>query len=162
CIISCGFLLPRTSMNQQGSARSPEILYCLADRGRVRIAAISSKSRWGISPWWQSLHPISNRLCTTSGSHAVRSVTPNLLAVFEATKTKSVYPTHVWEGHPEQRTASLCHRRWHQRARQSRAQLSAPVERCAQPGTARHPPQSQNRRGVARPAPVGPDPVLVQ
>jgi putative SOS response-associated peptidase YedK len=36
---------------------------------------------------------------------------------------------YVREGHPEQRTASLCHRRWHERARQPRAQLSAAVER---------------------------------
>src|SRR5690242_18354613 len=39
---------------------------------------------------------------------------------------RCLYPSHVWEGHPEQRAASLCHRRWHERARQPRAQLSAP------------------------------------
>jgi hypothetical protein len=35
--------------------------------------------------------------------------------------------------YPEQRTASVRHRRWHERARQSCAQLSAPVERRAKP-----------------------------
>jgi hypothetical protein len=39
---------------------------------------------------------------------------------------------------------------------------AASMERCSQPGTARHPPQSQNWRGVARPAPVGSHPLLVQ
>jgi glycine/D-amino acid oxidase-like deaminating enzyme len=43
------------------------------------------------------------------------------------------------EGHPGQRAASICHRRWHERARQPRPQLSAAVERCAQPGSAGHP-----------------------
>jgi hypothetical protein len=41
--------------------------------------------------------------------------------------------SHVWEGHPEQRTASLCHRRWHERAQQPRAQTSAAVERGSEP-----------------------------
>jgi ABC-type uncharacterized transport system substrate-binding protein len=35
------------------------------------------------------------------------------------------------QGHPEQRTASVCHRRWHERARQPCSQLSAALERCA-------------------------------
>src|SRR5215831_16522881 len=76
--------------------------------------------------------------------------------------TGNYIPRHVRQGHPEQRTASLCHRRWHQRARQPHAQLSAAVERCAEPGLARHPPRSQDRRGIARSAALGTDPVLVQ
>ena len=40
---------------------------------------------------------------------------------------------HVREGHPEQRTTSVCHRRWHELARQPRAQLSATVEWRTQP-----------------------------
>ena len=39
----------------------------------------------------------------------------------------------LWEGHPEQRTATICHRGWHECARQPRAQLSASVEHSAQP-----------------------------
>jgi hypothetical protein len=30
---------------------------------------------------------------------------------------RRLYPSHVWESHPEQRTTSVCPRRWHQRAR---------------------------------------------
>jgi len=33
------------------------------------------------------------------------------------------------------------------------------MERCAEPGAARHPPQPQDRRSVARPAPLGPRPI---
>src|SRR5262245_19948111 len=73
-----------------------------------------------------------------------------------------LYPAHVREGHPEQRTASLCHRRWHERARQPHAQLSAAVERRTEPGLAGDPAQSQDRRGIARSAALGPDPLLVQ
>src|SRR5262249_41757104 len=76
--------------------------------------------------------------------------------------THDYIPPHVREGHPEQRSASLCHRRWHERARQPHAQLSAAVERRAEPRLAGHPPQSQDRRGIARSAALGPDPVLVQ
>src|SRR5262249_15319071 len=36
------------------------------------------------------------------------------------------------------------------------------MEWRAQPRIARHPPQSQDRRDIARPAALGPDPVLVQ
>ena len=32
------------------------------------------------------------------------------------------------------------------------------IERCAEPGAARHPPQPQDRRSVARPAPLGAQP----
>src|SRR6516165_1796744 len=71
-------------------------------------------------------------------------------------------PNRRREGHPEQRTAPLCHRRWHERARQPHAQLSAAVEWRAEPRLAGHPPQSQDRRGIARSAALGPDPVLVQ
>jgi SOS response associated peptidase (SRAP) len=48
--------------------------------------------------------------------------------------------SNVREGYPEQRTAAVCHRRWHERARQRRAQLSGAVERCAEPRIAGHPP----------------------
>src|SRR5262249_40217406 len=77
------------------------------------------------------------------------------------TTTDDYMPCHVWEGHPEQRTAALCHRRWHERARQPRAQLSAAVERRAEPGFAGHSPQSQDGAGVARPAALGTHSVLV-
>src|SRR5262249_17314590 len=35
-----------------------------------------------------------------------------------------LYAPHEREGYPEQRAASICHRRWHERARQPHAQLS--------------------------------------
>ena len=57
------------------------------------------------------------------------------------------------ESHPEQRTAAVCHRQWHERARQPCAQLSASLECGAQPIAAGHPPG---------PTTLGASPVLVQ
>jgi hypothetical protein len=68
---------------------------------------------------------------------------------------------HVREGHPEQRAASVCHRGWHERARQPRAQLPAALERRTQPRPAGNPTQSSDRRSLARSAALGPHPPLV-
>src|SRR5947199_10730783 len=73
-----------------------------------------------------------------------------------------LYLIHVRQSHPERRAASICYRRWHERARQSRAQLSAAMECRAKPRVARHSPQSSDRGSVARSVALGPDPVLVQ
>src|SRR5262245_24790413 len=76
--------------------------------------------------------------------------------------THDYIQTHVRESHPEQWTAAVRHCRWHERARQPRAQLPASLERRAQPRAAGHPPQPSKRRGVARPIALGPHPELVQ
>jgi hypothetical protein len=46
--------------------------------------------------------------------------------------------------------------------RDSRVHLPAAVERSVEPGTARHPPQSQDWRGVARSAALGADTALMR
>ena len=53
---------------------------------------------------------------------------------------------HVWQGHSEQRAASLCHGRWHECARQQGPQLSAPLEWRAKPRAAGNPTQPQDWR----------------
>jgi putative SOS response-associated peptidase YedK len=72
----------------------------------------------------------------------------------------AIITKHVRESHPEQRTASIRHRRRHERARQPPAQLPTTVERGTEPGATRHPAQPQDRRGVARPAALGADTAL--
>ena len=62
------------------------------------------------------------------------------------------------EGHPEQHAVSARDSRGLGRARQPRAQLSAALERRAEPGAAGDPAQPPHRRAVARPAALGLDP----
>src|SRR5262249_45862816 len=75
----------------------------------------------------------------------------------------SVYPSHVWEGHPEQRTASLSHRRWHQCARQLRPACDGALsfvwrrhEQAEVPATAQSFPASRAVRPGTRPLLAGP------
>src|SRR5208282_5289948 len=69
---------------------------------------------------------------------------------------------HVRTDHPEQQTPSLCLRRWHERAGFPRPQLSAAVERGAEPGPAGHPAQPSERGNLSRSVALGPHPALVQ
>jgi putative SOS response-associated peptidase YedK len=69
---------------------------------------------------------------------------------------------YVREGHPEQRADTLRDRGRDERARQPRAQLSAALERRTQPGAPGDPAQPQDRRSIARSAPLGSHPILVR
>jgi hypothetical protein len=75
---------------------------------------------------------------------------------------RRLYVRHVRKSYPEQRAASICHRRRHERARHPRPQLSPAVECGAEPGAIGHPSQSQDRRSIARSSALGLDPALVQ
>jgi hypothetical protein len=60
-------------------------------------------------------------------------------AALARTSARDYIPGHVREGHPEQRTTAVLHRRRPERARQPCAQLSSALECRAQPRTAGHP-----------------------
>ena len=77
-------------------------------------------------------------------------------------RNEPLHKPHVREGHPEQRADTLGHRRWSGRARQPLPQLSAALERRAQPGAAGDPAQPQDRRGFVRPAALGPHSLLLR
>jgi len=69
---------------------------------------------------------------------------------------------YVWENYPEQSAVSARDRRGPGRARQPLPRLVAALERRAQPGAAGYPAQPPHGRGIARPAALAPDPVLVR
>jgi hypothetical protein len=73
----------------------------------------------------------------------------------------SPFNDHVRQSHPEQWAATLRHRRGNGYARQPRAQLSAPMECCAQPRPAGDPAQSRDRHRLTRTVALGTNPSLV-
>ena len=110
---------------------------------------------------WQSSHR--KQSTDRRGSVTVRSVAPLRLnsARHCPSLAQSPLTGHVRAGHPEQRSITLWHRRRDGCHRQSRAQLSAPMECRAKPRPAGNPAQSRNWRCVPRPAALGPYPALV-